>query len=302
MSYARGNSRGFRGQRPGPRNQPAPENSPATQSQGGPQGPQWPFPRKEKDDLRTKIIKAKSRYEELCDSADNQRFRVRAEILDNSEDYITVQMGCNMRGVITLPWAEYSSADLEIRFGSQLDLVRKVKMMMRRSVERLGYSLGIQDALDMRGTADADQLLMSNKEWKALSEQPVAPAIRVQRPVAPQVPPPSGGTGYYAQSSAEASRVMNERFQALFPGDAGIAQDWASQESTDSNLRPSVLPPPTQQRGSRDDVEAAHGQKRGNPAGGGKNPITRTPSVVHVPSPSTGPPVSIPAPTTTGGR
>jgi hypothetical protein len=176
-------------------------------------------------------------------------------------------------------------------------------MMMRRSVERLGYTLGVQDALNLRGTADGDQLLMSNKEWKALSEQPVAPAIRVRGPVAPTVPAPSGGTGYYAQSSAEASREMNERFNTLFPGEAGTAHDWAGQEPQGSIPRlPLVTPPPTQQRGAHDNVEAAHGQNRGNSAGGGQNPVARAPNIVHVPSPSTGPPVHIPAPTTTGGR
>jgi hypothetical protein len=298
MSDARGNSRRGQGQRPGSEQRPA--NS-AGNPAGNPSG-YSPYARKEKDDLRSKIMKAKSRYEDLCDVVDGQRFRVRAEILDNSEDYITVQMGCNLPGVVTLPWAEYSSADLEIRYGSSLDLARKVKMMIRRSVERLAITLDVQSALQLRGTDAEKRLLMSSKEWKSLKErqpvQPVQPTRSVAGPLYAGGPPATGGPGYYANASAAASEEMNRRFLQLFPGDQGPARNWADSEVSSVPESSAPVPPPSQQRGTSTSSEVAHGRVSSassvlNPGGGIPPP--------HIPAPKGAGPGFVPAPTTSRG-
>jgi len=255
-------------------------------------------------------MKAKARYEPLCDAADGQRFRVRAEILDNSEDYITVQMGCYLEGVVNLPWAEYSSADLEIRYGSQLDLARKIRTMVRRSLERLGFELDARTAMQYRGTAEETQLLMSNKEWKSLLERQPAKPVRSTRPNPPgpmaPVPAPKAPVGYYDQQSADASRLMEEQFRKLFPGDNPIVP-WGDSESvTDSIPQASAqVPPPSQQRGTRTPTDAAHGRSSSSAAGGGAYhaPPPSDPGMTpRVPAPKGPGPVNIPAPTTSGGR
>jgi hypothetical protein len=258
-----------------------------------------------------------SRYGDVCDAVDGQRFRVRAEILDNHEDYITVQMGCYLEGVITLPWAEYSSATLEIQWGSRLDLARKVKTMIRRSADRLGYSITAADALRLRGSDEETHLLMSNKEWRSLNERPQAhgPLTGRNRPAAapvqpfPPAPAAGRGSGYYAQSSAEASRVMSEQFAQMFPGEPGPAQ-WADEGTNVPSPHVSATPPPSQQRGSQDTVEAAHGRGASSSSTGGGallqpglgNPQSHalTP-MVNVPGPTGTGPGFVPAPTTSGG-
>jgi hypothetical protein len=300
MSNARNPPRRGQGSRPD-------VGSGNTTNTRGPAGPP-PYARKEKDDLRSKIMKAKSRYEDLCDAVEGQRFRVRAEILENNEDYITVEMGCNLEGVIRLPWQEYASATLEIQYGSKLDLARKVKTMIRRSTERLGYQLDVRSAVALRGSAEESQLLMSNKEWKSFQERQPRGIPRAGLhglgsnlpPVAPSAPaaPPNGGVsltgvpGYYAQASAEASRMMEQKFQSLFPNESGPSQQWDEVEESSSSRPGSVVPPPTQQRGSTILAESAHGRNGGN--------AVHEESPPRVPVPK-GPPVFIPAPTTNRG-
>jgi hypothetical protein len=309
MSNARGlNSRRGQGSRPGFNERPLVENSSAAQPQA-PMGAQPPFPRKEKDDLRSKIMKAKARYEDLCDSVDGHRFRVRAEILDNREDYITVEIGCELQGVISLPWAEYSTATLEIAYGSRLDLARKVKMMIRRSPERLGYDLDVVSALAMRGTDGEAHLLMSNKDWKSLNEtspikvgrlpvRQVAP-VPVSAPVAPLRAPTSSGSGFNAQSAADARRIMEERFEQLFPGDSQ-SDDWSSPQGQQAPVYgPPAVPPPSQQRGTGVHTPTAHGR---GPSQTGMGDKTRNSDHGQVPAP-TGPGqvLNVPLPTTRSG-
>lgn len=163
-----------------------------------------PYPKKDKDDIRSKILRLREKYSSLCgDAPEGHRFRVRAEILPNGEDYMTVEMGCHVDGYLTIPWAEYASTDLEIRFGSQLERISSVQIMVRRSPDRLGYALSIPQALRIpKDSADYRRLLLSNKEFSRLPAQE-----RSVRNVAPSVPPPP--PSYYERESERARSEMN---------------------------------------------------------------------------------------------
>jgi hypothetical protein len=175
-------------------------------------------------------------------------------------------------------------------------------MMVRRSMERLGYLIDTQTALNLRGHDEETHLLMSNKDWKSLLERrpagPTRPAFAA--PAAAPVntgPPAFAGAGYYAQQDAQSRAEMELRFQSLFPeGNQAGPSRWSDdRQSTASTPQPSAaMPPPTQQRGSSGSGEAAHGQTSSVSAAGGA-------LLPPIPVPKNRAPASVPAPTTSRG-
>jgi len=133
----------------------------------------YPILKKDKDDLRSKILKLTEKYKSLCSSPpEGKRFRVRAEILLSGEEYLTVEMSCQVANVIQLPWAEYGSAELEIRYGSQLERLRTVLMMVRRAPGRLGkIGYNLTDAVRDLGTPTEKWLSLSGKDYDKKSSE-----------------------------------------------------------------------------------------------------------------------------------
>jgi len=169
-----------------------------------------PFAKPAKDEFRTRILDLTRRYEPLCSEIpDGKRFRVRGEILSEKEDYFTVEFHCKIPGIINLEWAEYSSADLEFRFGTQIKLVELVLTAIRRSPERLGYELTYSTALLVKKekSADWNRLMMPSKGYKALPREDRA------QPAAKQASPPvqgkkSDSRSYYSNRDEEARLAM----------------------------------------------------------------------------------------------
>jgi len=245
------------------------------------------FAPKAKDTIKSHLMSLRNRYEDICDAPDahGNRFRVRAEILLSGEEYYTVEIGCVVQGVLNLPWAEYGSADLEIRFGSQIDRARSIKTMVRRSSDRLGREINIADALLLEGTDASRRLLMSNKEYSKL---PAAERLGAKLPQSS-----AGVLGFNAQRAVNASAQMQQQLHhslnqqggvPLNPPDVPGHQNWAEETSAQATLRQSAAapPPPTQQRG---------GQASGDAHA----------STTHVPVPS-GPERRAPLPSSSGGR
>jgi len=181
------------------------------------------------DDLRSKLRKFTESYKDLCDAATgDNRFRVRAEILPNSEEYITIEMGCNVPGIIEMPWKERSSSDVEIRYGSQLERYRNVLMIIRRSNDRLGYQLDTRGAVGILGTDAAKRLLMSNKDFNKLPRDQRDPreggvpllASRREAPTSfrdSNYRGNSGSSNYYQRASAEAAEAMAAQAASRHP-------------------------------------------------------------------------------------
>lgn len=152
---------------------------------------------------------------------------------------MTVEMGCHVPGVITLDWSEYGSADLEIRYGSQLELASKLKSMVRRSSDRLGYQLDIQSAQAILGTPAERRLLMSNSEFSRL---PAAERL-VNRPraVDQQAVQAQPAPGFYARQADAAASAMSTEFtrrqnlgsSSNLPGtprdNGGVPLSWADE-------------------------------------------------------------------------
>lgn len=301
MSNARGNSRRTGGNASGP------ATAGAAAAPVAPMGAA--FSRREKDDLRSKIVRIKNRYADLCDDPGltGNRFRVRAEILPGGEDYMTVEMGCHIQGVIALDWSEYGSADLEIRFGSQLELARKLKTMVRRSSDRLGYPLDIPSAQAILGTPAESRLLMSNSEFSRL---PAAERLAARPQVGRQVVHAQPAPSFYArQADAAASAMAQEvllrqsqpgpSVQAYAPlNDGGVSLPWAdemNQQGSSTNGR-SGAPAQTPHSNNESGLLATPGSRVATPHDAPKGrapPVPSGPPLRQVPAPST---------VSTGGR
>lgn len=220
---------------------------------------------------------------------------------------MTVEMGCHIPGVIALDWSEYGSADLEIRFGSQLELARKLKTMVRRSSDRLGDPLDIPSAQAILGTPAESRLLMSNTEFSRL---PAAERLANRPQVGRQPAPVQAAPSFYArQAEAAASAMAQEvllRQSQSGPSvptyaplnDGGVSLPWADEMNHQGSLAQSQSGMPAQ---------APHSN---NESGRTAPPVNRvaTPHDVPkgraLPAPS-GPPlrqVPVPSTVSTGGR
>jgi len=189
------------------------------------------FPRKEKDSFRSKLRELTDRYRPICsEPPSGQRFRVRGEILPDGEDYFTVEFHCKMEGVIDLPWAEYSSADLQIRYGSALGLVRQVHTAVRRAPERLGIDINVYTALKMRGKPSWDRLQMSSKDFKALPREERERVVQVETPK-PRTQG-SSSKGFYEARAASAKSEMEA--EASRPTEHSRVESFGSDHSRES--------------------------------------------------------------------
>jgi len=237
MSNARENSRRSRGgtaARTGGRPQTNTAPS-ATPPAGNPAGAS-PYVRKEKDGLRSRLRSLRERYEPLCSPPPvGKRFRVRAEILPDGEDLFTVELHCQLEGVINLPWAEYTSADLQIRYGSELELYESVQKAIRRAPERVGREISAYDALEAKRDHPKTiwaRLLMSSKEYKNLP--------REEREAGVGRPQPAMSSGGYHQTRSDEARASMERTfrRSQVPPEDPKRRSWSDEVEDEIPLPP----------------------------------------------------------------
>lgn len=146
-----------------------------------------------KDDMRSRIIKLTQRYRGSATEDSSNVFRVRAEILYSGEEYYTVNFGCSIgNGLISVPWKEYPSAELEIKFGKVIERADAVQTAVRRSSDRLGRELTAEEAVSLEGTEIFRFLLKSSKDFKSLPLQ-VRESFRIaEDKPAPRMEPVTG--------------------------------------------------------------------------------------------------------------
>jgi hypothetical protein len=216
---------------------------------------------------------------------------------------MTVEMGCHIEGVIALAWAEYGSAELEIRYGSQIELASKLKSMVRRSTDRLGYQLDIQGARALLGTPAERRLLMSNSEFSRL---PAAERLAGRQRAAPQpVVQAQHAPGYYARSADAAASAMAAEFtrrqqgpvydQGLAPPTGGgVSLSWADEtefQTPLANGQPGrSAPTPHFQNESELSLtspDARVATPHGNAPKGRVPPVPSGPPIRQAPAPST---------------
>jgi hypothetical protein len=210
-----------------------------------------------KDPFKSKLLELTARYKPLCgDVPEGHRFRVRGEILSDREDYFTVEFHCVMPGVINLPWAEYSSAELLIRHGPALELAEQVQKAVRRCPDRMGREITVSQAANLRVSRPDvwKRLTMSSKDYKSLPKEE-----RTSRQGDPdeRVPlPRPRGEGHYERRAEEARQVMDRevrnRASAVRPAEASPDRlSWSDEVDEEIPLpsRPVRAPAPfTEQR------------------------------------------------------
>jgi len=193
--------RGRGGRAPSTR-QPA-GNQQATKPQGVPVV--FSSQKPEKDAFRSKLRELAEVYKPLCnvEPTGAQRFRVRGEILPHGEDYFTIEFGCKVDQIIDLPWGEYPSMELQIRYGSAIELTKLVQIAVRRS-DRIGReSLSVAEALRLKRSDPHlwGRLMMSAKDFKNLP--------RVERDAgAVAVPAAAPGRTFYQDQANVAMQQM----------------------------------------------------------------------------------------------
>jgi hypothetical protein len=166
--------------------------------------------------MRSRIVKLSETYRGVCDEpVGNHRFRVRAEVLLSGEEYYTIEFGCVIENLVQVPWGEYSSADLEIKFGAQVERAKHLKTMVRRSSDRLGRKISFQEALRLEGSDIGKNLLLSNKDYSNLSREARDSIKESQAVVNPPAAQNRGSEGskslpYYEARAAEAKLQMQK--------------------------------------------------------------------------------------------
>jgi len=232
--------------------------------------PTFTSKRGEVDPFRAMLLKLRARYEPSSMSPpENGRFRVRGEVLPHGENYFTVEMGCIVKGVINMPWGEYPSSELEIRWGSKLELARLVLLAVNRSQDRIGKETSPESALRIKAERpDLWKILtMSAKDYKSLPredrEQGILPVRGQPKKAVPQ------SSGFYSSSSEKAKREM-ETISRERARNSLNRRSWSDEVDEDIPLpHPGqTQAPPSQQRAGSDSRVPPPSSSAGRPAEG----------------------------------
>jgi len=193
----------------------------------GGSGPAFTRVKAEVDVVAAKLRRLRALYEGSATSPpEGMRFRVVAELLSTGEIAYLITIGCEIPGVVSLPWAEYSSVDLELRFKSLLNLSSEIQTAVRRAPDRLGRVIDPSEASRMRGTKEWDTLLLSGSSY---GKVPAAARLAMKGLTAP-------APGSTTRTPAGTTRLPVAQPPVYSASPPMPAQDWADEVNEEAEL------------------------------------------------------------------